>query len=53
MSMFIYNHDKSPWRIFEAAAISLFNSQNTRPGFYNISPCLGKSILDSYNIFHL
>ena len=40
-------------RIFEAAVISLCNSLNTRPGFYNISPYLSKSILNSYNIFHL
>ena len=51
--MLIYIHNKSLWRIFEAAAISFFNSLNTRPGFYNISPYLIKSILDSYNIFHL
>ena len=51
--MLIYIHNKSLRRIFEAAAISLFNFLNTRPGFYNISPYLSKSILNSYNIFHL
>ena len=51
--MLISIHNKSLRRIFEAAAISLFNSQNTRPGFYNISSYLSKSILNSYNIFHL
>ena len=33
-------------RTFEAASISLCNSLNTRPGFYNISPYLSKSILN-------
>ena len=33
----IYIHDKRLRRIFEAGAISLCNSVNTRPGFYNIS----------------
>ena len=51
--MLIYIHNKSLRRIIEAAAISLFNSLNTRPGFYSISPYLSKSILNSYNIFHL
>ena len=51
--MLIYIHNKSLRWIFEAAAISFFNSLNTRPGFYNISPYLSKSILNSYNIFHL
>ena len=51
--MLIYIHNKSLRRIFEAAAISLFNSLNTRPGFYNISLYLSRSILNSYNIFHL
>ena len=51
--MLIYIHNKSPRRIFETAAISLFNSLNTRPGFYSISPYLSKSILNSCNIFHL
>ena len=51
--MLIYIHNKSLRRIFEPAPISLFNSLNTRPGFYNISPCLSKSILNSYNIFQL
>ena len=46
-------HNKSLWWIFEAAAISLFHSLNTRPGFYNVSPYLSKSILNSNNIFHL
>ena len=50
--MLIYIHNKSLWRIFEAVAISLFNSLNTRPDFY-IFPYLSKSILNSYNIFHL
>ena len=36
--MLIYIYDKSLRRIFEAAAISLFNSLNTRPGSYNIAP---------------
>ena len=49
--MLIYIHNKS--LIFEAAAISLFHSLNTLPGFYDISPYLSKSILNSYNIFHL
>ena len=49
----IYLHDKSLRRIFESTAISLFNSLNTRPGFYNMSPYLSKSILNSYNKFHL
>ena len=43
----IYIHNKSLRRIFEAAAISLFNPINTRPGFYNISPYLSKFILNS------
>ena len=51
--MLIYIHNKSLRRIFEATAISLFNPLNTRPGFYDISPYLSKSILNSYNIFHL
>ena len=50
--MLIYIHNKSQRRIFEAATISLFYSLNTRPGFYNIS-YLSKSILSSYNIFHI
>ena len=48
--MLIYIHNKSLRRIFGAAAISFFNSLNTRPGFYDISPYLSKSILNSYNI---
>ena len=52
-NILIYIHNKRLRRIFEAAAISLFNSLNTRPGFYNISPYLSKSILNSYNIFRL
>ena len=32
--------------IFEAIAISFFNSLNTCPGYYNISPYLSKSILN-------
>ena len=51
--MFIYIHDKSLRQIFEAAAISFFNYLNTRPGFDNISSYLSKSILNSYNMFHL
>ena len=51
--MLIYIHNKSLRRIFEATAISLFNSLNTHPDFYNISPYLNKYILYSYNIFHL
>ena len=53
VKMLIYIHNKRLRRIFKAAAISLFNSLNTRPGFYNISPYLNKSILNRYNIFHL
>ena len=53
VKMLIYIHNKSLRGIFEATAISLFNSLNTRPSFYNISPYLSKSILNSYNIFHL
>ena len=48
----IYIHNKRLRRIIEAAAISLCNSLNTRPGFYNSSPYLSKSILNSYNIFN-
>ena len=58
--MLICIHLKRLRRIFEAAAISLCNSLNTRPGFYNISPYLGKSILNSHysipslvSIFHI
>ena len=51
--MLIYIHNERQRRILEAAAISLCNSLNTRPGFYNISPYSSKSILNSYNIFHL
>ena len=51
--MYIYIYNKSLRRIFEAVAFSLFNSLNTRPIFYNISSYLSKSILNSYNIFHL
>ena len=51
--MLIYFHNKNLRRIFEAAAISLLNSLNTRPGFYNISPYLSKSILKSYNIYSI
>ena len=40
--MLIYIFNKSLRRIFEAAAISFFNSLNTRPGFYNISPYLSQ-----------
>ena len=50
--MLIYIHNKGLRRIFETA-ISLCNSPNTRSGFYNISPYFCKSILNSYNIFHL
>ena len=46
--MITYIHNKNLKRIFEAAAISFFNSLNTRPGFYNISPYLSKYILNSY-----
>ena len=49
----IYIHYKRRRQIFEAAAISLSNSVNTCPRFYNIAPYLSKSILNSYNIFHL
>ena len=41
--MLIYIHNKRLRRIFEAVAISLCNSLNTRPGFY-ISPYLSKYI---------
>ena len=57
--MLIYIHNKSLWRIFEAVAISFFNSLNTCPGFYNISLYLSKSILNIQyipslvNIFHI
>ena len=51
--MLVYIHNKSLRWIFEAAVISLSNSLNTRPGFYNISSYLSKFILNSYNIFHL
>ena len=51
--MLIYIHNKRLRRIFQAAAISLFNSLNTRPGYNNILPYLSKSILNSYNIFYL
>ena len=51
--MLIYIHNKGPRWIFKATAISLCNSLNIRPSFYNISPYLGKSILNSYDIFHL
>ena len=51
--MLIYIYNKSLRRIFKAAAISLYNTLNTRPGFYNISPYLSYSILNSYNIFHI
>ena len=47
----IYIHNKR--QIFETAANSNFNSLNTRLGFYNFSPYLSKSILNSYNIFHI
>ena len=53
VKMLIYVHNKTLRRIFEAATISFFNSLNTRPDFYNISPYLTKSILNSYNTFHL
>ena len=46
-------HNKILIRIFEAAAISFCNSVDTLVGFYDISPYLSKSILNSYNIFHL
>ena len=51
--MLIYIHNKRLRRIFKAGPISLCNSVNTRPGFYNISLYLSKFILNSYNIFHL
>ena len=51
--MLIYIHNKRLRPIFEAASISLCNSLNTHPDFYKISPYLRKSILDSYNIFHI
>ena len=51
--MLVYIHNKRLRRIFEAGAISLCNSVNTCPGFYNISPYLSKSILNSYKIFPL
>ena len=50
--MLIYIHNKRLRRIFEAAGISLSNSLKIRPGFYNISSSLSKTILNSYNIFH-
>ena len=50
--MLTYIHNKNLRRIFEAASISFFNSLNTHPGFYNISPHLSKYILNSCNIFH-
>ena len=51
--MLIYTHNKRLKPIFQTVAVSLCNSLNTRPGFYNISPYLSKSILNCYNIFHL
>ena len=51
--MLIYIHNKSLKRIFEASAISFSNSPSTRPGFYNFSRYLSKSISNSDNIFHL
>ena len=45
--MLIYIYNKRLKRIFEAGVISLCNSVNTRLGFYNISPYLSKSILNS------
>ena len=53
MKMLIYIHNKSLRWIFEADATSFFHSLNTHPSFYNISPYFSKSILNSYNIFHL
>ena len=50
--MFKFRELRNLSQIFEAATISFFNSLNTRPGFYNISPYLSKHILSSYNIFH-
>ena len=58
--IFIYIHNKSLKWFFETTAISLFNSLNIRPGFYNISPYLSKSIFNYLpyspslvNIFHI
>ena len=51
--LLIYIHNKRLRKIFETSTISLCNSINTHPRFYNISPYLNKSILNSYNIFHL
>ena len=47
----IYIHNKRQRRIFEAGAISLCDSVNTRLAFYNISHYLSKFNLNSYNIF--
>ena len=51
-TMLNYIRKESLRRILEATAISLFKSLNTRPSFYNISPYLTKSLLNSNSIFH-
>ena len=43
--MLIYIHNERLRWIFEAGAISLCNSVNTRPGFYNISPYLSNGLV--------
>ena len=43
-------HNKILRQIFENSAISLFSSVNICPGFFNLSPFLGKLVLNSYNI---
>ena len=42
-------HNKRLRQIFEAIAISLVSSVNSRPRFFNLSPFLGKLVVNGYN----
>ena len=45
-------HNKWLRQFFEASASLLLSSVNTRPGFFNLFPFLGKLFLNNYNISH-
>ena len=49
-TMLAHIHDNRSRQIFEAIAISILSSVNTRPRFFNLSLFLGKLVLNSYNI---
>ena len=49
-TMLTHIQNKILRQIFQASAISSLSSVNTRPGFFNLSPFLGKLVLNSENI---